>query len=161
MGALDGKIVMTTSEGRPCWVKGRRAIFHRWTDSARPVKPVGIDQDTEERLQKWSVHGIVEYEDGTVEREWPSAIRFADSAEYFDNLAWEQMEARRDATDGQETTEQPAAMINEMCNDCAHYETPDKDMCIENGYDCINCTAGCICNTCTLGDKWEPKGGTV
>lgn len=96
MPGINGKIVMTTCEGRPCWVKGRRAIFHRWTDSARPVKPASNDQDTDERMQKWSVHGLVEYEDGTVEREWPSAIRFADSAEKFAGICWDALEARRD-----------------------------------------------------------------
>ena len=96
MAAFNDKITITTCEGRPCWVKGRRAIFHRWTDSARPVKPANNDQETDERMQKWSVHGLVEYEDGTVEREWPSAIRFADSAEKFDAICWDALEARRE-----------------------------------------------------------------
>lgn len=39
MAAFDGKITMTTIEWRPCWVNGRRAIFHRWSDSAMPVNP--------------------------------------------------------------------------------------------------------------------------
>ena len=156
MAPYDGKITMSTCEGRPCWVRGRRAIFHRWTDSARPVKPVSYDQETDDRMQKWSVHGLVEYEDGRVEREWPNNIRFADSAEYFDSLAWEQMEARRDAMDNGEEIAPPTL---DNCLDCAHYETSDKDLCIENGFCCIRCEAECICNTCTLGDKWEPKGG--
>ena len=162
MAAIDGKITMSTCEGRPCWVRGRRAIFHRWTDSARPVKPVNNNQDTDERLQKWSVHGIVEYEDGTVEREWPSAIQFADSAEYFDSFAWEAMEHRRDAMDGQEVAEQPAAEINEMCLTCAH-EHPElwREECGVNGYDCLSCAADCICKTCENSSKWEPKGGAV
>lgn len=156
MPAIEGKITMSTCEMRPCWVNGRRAMFHRWTDSARPVKPYGKDEDCEERLQKWSVHGIVEYEDGTVEREWPNQIRFADSAEYFDALAWEQMEARRDAMDSQETVE---PQLLDDCLDCAHYEAPDKKVCAAWGYDCTRCTAECVCNTCTLADKWEPKEG--
>lgn len=156
MAAIEGKITMTTCEGRPCWVKGRRAIFHRWTDSARPVKPVSNDQDTDDRMQKWSVHGLVEYEDGQMEREWPSAIRFADSAEYFDSLDWLAMERRRDAMDAEEEETQPTL---DHCLDCAHYAEPPKDVCIQNRYDCIHCVAECICNTCTLGDKWEPKGG--
>lgn len=156
MAAINGKITMSTCEGRPCWVKGRRAIFHRWTDSARPVKPVNNAQDTDERLQKWSVHGLVEYEDGTVEREWPSMIQFADSRELFDGLAWEDMEARRDACDREER-ESADGDVNEMCHTCAYFETQDNLHCEENAYNCILCTAECICNTCTLGDKWEPK----
>lgn len=180
MAAIEGKITMTTCEGRPCWVKGRRAIFHSWTDSARPVKPVSGDQDTGERLQKWSVHGLVEYEDGRMEREWPNNIRFADSAEKFDSLAWEQMEARRDAMDGQITT-QPVAIdfgiepvediqqdngqvivtSNPHCMTCAH-GSDNAEFCEGAGYDCEKCTViRCICKRCTDCDQYEPKGGTV
>lgn len=150
MGALDGKVIMSTCEMRPCWVNGRRAIFHRWTDSARPVKPAGKDQDTDERLQKWSVHGIVEYEDGTVEREWPSAIRFADSAEHFGNLAWEQMEARRDAMDDCQTRKD--------CGTCAHRDD-NADTC--SRISCADCTIECYCKDCGDCDKWEPAEGTA
>lgn len=157
MSQINGKITMSTCEGRPCWVKGRRAIFHRWSDSARPVKPASNDQDTDERMQKWSVHGIVEYEDGTVEREWPSAIQFADSREYFDSLAWEEMEARRDAMDRGENL---GNVDNPACESCGHY-SPLKDGCIVSINNCERCVADCICRTCTDSDKWEPKGGKV
>ena len=150
MAALDGKVIMSTCEMRPCWVNGRRAIFHRWTDSARPVKPRDRDEDTDERLQKWSVHGIVEYEDGTVDREWPSAIRFADSAEHFDNLTWEQMEARRDAMDDYQT--------RKNCNTCAHAED-NAETC--NKQSCHDCFIECYCKDCGDFDKWEPAEGTA
>jgi len=177
MAAINGKITMSTCEGRPCWVDGRRAIFHRWTDSARPVKPVSSTQDTDERLQKWSVHGLVEYEDGTVEREWPSKIRFADSREYFDSLAWEEMEPRRDAMDDQATTttiikyadDRPVVAIHEEngqqtvecnpnCETCAHCERADiVAVCREYDFDCTACLSDCICRTCEDSNKWEPK----
>jgi hypothetical protein len=160
MAAIDGKITLSTCEGRPCWVRGRRAIFHRWTDSARPVKPVSGDQDTDERLQKWSVHGLVEYEDGRMEREWPNNIRFADSREYFDGLAWEEMEARRDAEDHEEreTLDDLPERTNPDCITCAH-ENPMvwSEACAINGYDCLHCEADCICKTCENSSKWEPK----
>lgn len=173
MAAINGKIIMTTCEGRPCWVKGRRAIFHRWTDSARPVKPASNDQDTDERMQKWSVHGLVEYEDGTMEREWPSAIRFADSAEYFDSMPWEQMEARRDALpwvdpepaeetttqeepqEEQETQEAPETWME--CETCAHGKE-NEEFCQMAEYNCKVCTVrGCYCKRCREFDRWEPK----
>ena len=82
---------------RPCWVKGRRAIWHRWTDSARPVKPWGLEDDEDaDRFQTWNVHGLVEYEDGTVARVWPNEIRFADGGDFSD-YCWESMEEKRDA----------------------------------------------------------------
>lgn len=179
MAAIEGKITMTTCEGRPCWVRGRRAIFHRWTDSARPVKPVSQDQDTDERLQKWSVHGLVEYEDGRVDREWPNNIRFADNAETFAAFDWDTMETRRDACDHEERTvimyadNRPVAAIHEEngqetvecnpdCNSCRH-EDPDlwREYCAQSGYSCMDCAAPCICKTCENSSKWEPKGGTA
>lgn len=84
-------------ELRPCWVKGRRALFHRWTDSARPVVPRGLPEleTADLRYQLWNVHGVVEYEDGTLGRVWPYEIQFAENP-VFKEYAWEQMEAERD-----------------------------------------------------------------
>ena len=57
--------IKITIQTRPCWVDGRRAIFHRWTDSARPAKPKGMeDEETADRFQIHNVHALVEYEDG-------------------------------------------------------------------------------------------------
>lgn len=162
---------------RPCWVDGRRAIFHRWTDSARPVKPRGMEEDeAADRYQLHSVHALVEYEDGTVERVWPNTVRFADSRELFDGLAWEQMEARRDEMDGQITTtpvhidfgncipEENGGKIPETsphCMTCAH-GSDNAEFCEGAGYDCDKCTVmRCICKRCTDCNQWEPKGGTV
>jgi hypothetical protein len=157
---------------RPCWVDGRRAIFHRWTDSARPVKPRGMEEDeTADRFQIHSVHALVEYEDGTVERVWPNTVRFADSKELFDGLAWEQMEARRDTEDGMSTTlpaeetqeenGQAISEINPHCMTCAH-GGDNAEFCEGAGYDCDKCTIiRCICKRCTDCNQWEPKGGAA
>ena len=75
MEMVNNFVVKT--ETRPCWVNGRRAIWHRWTDSARPVKPWGQEDDEDaKRFQTWNVHGLVEYEDGTVARVWPHTVQF-------------------------------------------------------------------------------------
>lgn len=166
MAAFDSKITLSTCEGRPCWVRGRRAIFHRWTDSARPVKPVSNDQETDERLQKWSVHGLVEYEDGRMEREWPNNIRFADSREYFNGLTWDEMEDRRDEMDGQpmeriqEESDPVKPELKAPCYGCAH-EHDNEEYCKTINYECENCTVmGCTCKNCH-GQNREPKeGGT-
>lgn len=78
---------------RPCLVRGKKAMFHRWADSARPVVPRGIPEDeTEVHFQMWSVHGIVEFEDGIVDRVWPYEIQFVDT---FDPDAYDWGENRR------------------------------------------------------------------
>lgn len=152
MSAINkNAITITTIEGRPCWVNERRAIFHRWSDSARPVNPYGKGDHSDDRLQKWSVHGIVEYEDGTVEREWPSAIQFADSAEKFAAFDWAAMEDRRDALpydqapepeDDMLSTEEAKAIL-ERCESCRH-----KGRLFDTS--CLYCVAG---------DRYEPKEG--
>ena len=129
---------------RPCWVDGRRAIFHRWTDSARPVKPRGMEEDeAADRYQLHSVHALVEYEDGTVERVWPNAVRFADSEVYFLDYDWEDMERERDQN-------------RHTCVTCAH-GTDNVDVCTK--ISCADCAVECWCKDCCDHDKWEPKGG--
>ena len=64
---------------RPCYARGKRAIFHRWAEfssllAESPLKggpPAG-------RVS--NVSGIVEYEDGNVDCVHPSEIKFIDSA---------------------------------------------------------------------------------
>lgn len=60
---------------RPCTVNGTRAIFHRWVDEARTINP-----STFERGQFYRVYGLVEFEDGTVQKVDPEDIRFMDTA---------------------------------------------------------------------------------
>lgn len=82
--------LITAQAPRPCIVEGRRAIFHRWSDSARSKPPRGMEEDENaQRFQIWNVHGIVEYEDGTVARVWPSNIRFVDGG-VFAAFDWPQ-----------------------------------------------------------------------
>lgn len=74
---------------RPCWVKGRKAIFHRWANTANPCLPKGIEPEDERAryFQYRSVQAIVEYMDGTVERVWPQELEFADGGR-FEELTW-------------------------------------------------------------------------
>ncbi len=68
------------AEYRPCYVNGRRALFHRWENTANPVLPRGVDANDEKArfFQYRSTRALVEYEDGTMARVWPLDIRFAD-----------------------------------------------------------------------------------
>jgi hypothetical protein len=176
MGTFKDKITITTCEGRPCWVDGRRAIFHRWTDSARPAKLRRPDDEESEelRLQIHNVHGLVEYEDGRVEREWPNKIHFADSAGKFAQFDWETMEQRQNALpwEGPEPAEETTAQgepqedqqppeIWKQCETCAH-GSENEEFCKVAEYNCKACTVrGCYCKRCRDFDRWEAKEGAV
>lgn len=149
---------------RPCWVNGRRAIFHRWTDSARPVKPRGVeDEETTERYQLHTVHALVEYEDGTMSRVWPRTVQFADSERLFSEYDWEGMEEAARAelpytfdevADAQTAEHIPGNLRN--CLNCG--ATPAKENC---GYNCDECVRKCHCRECNGASEWIPKGGTA
>lgn len=76
-------------EYRPCYVNGRKALFHRWVNTANPALPKGVDPNDERArfFQHRSTTGLVEYEDGSLERVWPQGIRFADGG-YFSECEW-------------------------------------------------------------------------
>lgn len=74
---------------RPCYAKGRKAIFHRWCNTANPCLPKGVEPEDEKAryFQHRSTTAIVEYMDGSVERVWPQDIEFADGGR-FDEMTW-------------------------------------------------------------------------
>lgn len=71
-------------EYRPCYVNGRKALFHRWINTANPTLPRGADpkDDRAKFFQHRSTTGLVEYADGTLDRVWPQDIRFADGGRF-------------------------------------------------------------------------------
>ena len=78
-----------TPEYRMCWVHGKKAIFHRWVDTARVVKPRGMEEtETTDRYQLHHVHGLVEFEDGSLARVWPQDIQFVDTRPEFEENDW-------------------------------------------------------------------------
>lgn len=82
-------IIAQESEYRPCYVRGRKALFHRWVNTARPVLPRDADPDDKTRFFQYRItQALVEYEDGTVDRVWPQDIRFADRNRFKD-YAWD------------------------------------------------------------------------
>lgn len=94
MAAIKSIAVHTgENEYRPCYVKGRKALFHRWINSASPALPKGMDANDEKArfFQHRSTCGLVEYEDGTLARVWPTDIRFADGG-HFREYEWIPME---------------------------------------------------------------------
>lgn len=79
-------------EYRPCWVRGRKALFHRWANDARPQLPHGQEPGENARYYQFrSTKALVEFEDGTVEAVWPQYVKFADGGRFRD-YAWEPVE---------------------------------------------------------------------
>lgn len=103
MAGLDMTMKVKSAEYRPCEVGGRKALFHRWI----PVNKIGIKciqryKDAEKanelfRLAKEelifhlgmhpiiveNVYGLVEYENGTMDKVDPEKIVFKDSERKF------------------------------------------------------------------------------
>lgn len=144
------KMTIRSGEYRPCLVKGRRALFHRWTDSARPVRPWGMEEDEKAlRFQVWSVHGIVEYEDGTVARVWPSDIQFVDGG-YFADYTWPQIDEEGlpyTFADNQEATSTAKKPVADMACGVGYYQ---------RRYNCPTC--GKRIATYTYGKEWTENG---
>lgn len=79
-----GDITIKTAEYRPCYVSGRKALFHRWEafPYVSPSKYMakrweGLNED--EAIEKSIDLGtlaIVEYEDGTIAKVYPEEVRF-------------------------------------------------------------------------------------
>ena len=63
--------IIKTSEYRPCYVDGDRAIFHRWVEEERR-----------------NTYGLVEFETGEIAMVSPITIKFADSHSRFDEFCW-------------------------------------------------------------------------
>ena len=85
-------VVMQEIEYRPCWANGRRALFHRWVNDARPTTPKGMAIDENTRyFQFRSTKALVEFEDGTVDKVWPNDVQFADGG-HFRDFVWLPME---------------------------------------------------------------------
>lgn len=88
MFKLKKTIVKEEISYRPCYANGRRAMFHRWANDARPQLPRGVEPGENARYYQFrSTKAIVEYEDGTVAAVWPNEIQFADGGK-FQEYAW-------------------------------------------------------------------------
>lgn len=63
---------------RPCFVDGKKALFHKWNDRAEVQAP-GFAIGSSPGGQLKATFGLVEFEDGTVREVEPYSIRFADN----------------------------------------------------------------------------------
>lgn len=73
---------------RPCWARGRKALFHSWASVAHPVPPRGVELTDKARFFQFRrLDALVEFEDGTVSRVYESEIQFADGGA-FEKFTW-------------------------------------------------------------------------
>ena len=66
---------------RPCFVGDRKGMFHMWINEAY-VCDGSMVIGGHPGGQVWSILGLVEFEDGHVEKIDPKNIRFADGGEF-------------------------------------------------------------------------------
>lgn len=83
----SGPKIIVENVLRPCFVDGKRALFHRWEDRAELVGE-SLLRGGHPGGQFWAVFGIVELEDGTVKEVYPSGIQFAPHPD-FKECIWE------------------------------------------------------------------------
>lgn len=62
---------------RPCYVDGKKAMFHCWSQESHVVAPSPLVGGHSGGTVS-GVMGIVEFEDGRITKVYPSGIRFAD-----------------------------------------------------------------------------------
>lgn len=62
---------------RPCYVKDKKAFFHVWFQESQIVAPSILSGGHSGGVVA-TVLGLVEFEDGTISKEYPEQIKFAD-----------------------------------------------------------------------------------
>lgn len=65
------------TERRPCFVNGKKAIWHKWVERGEVLNGYSLRES----------FALVEYEDGSVKEEYPQDVKFADGGD-FKQFAW-------------------------------------------------------------------------
>lgn len=65
---------------RPCYIRKKKALFHRWIEMTFPKGSSFFHQTL----------AIVEFEDGHIEQVRPKSIVFADGG-YFNDITWKEL----------------------------------------------------------------------
>lgn len=69
--------IKINAELRPCIVKGKKALFHKWSDRSSILDPSPKIGGHSGGVLKYTA-GIIEYENGAVTECHPSEIKFKD-----------------------------------------------------------------------------------
>jgi len=89
---LPTQYIVRENEYRPCYVRGKKALFHRWANDAKPQLPDGETPGENARYYQFrSTKAIVEFEDGGIGLVWPNQVVFADGG-HFKDYDWRPME---------------------------------------------------------------------
>lgn len=70
--------IFVKAELRPCIVKERKALFHKWSENSHIVQPSIMVGGHSGGVIKTTV-GIIEYENGVVTECYPYEIKFVDN----------------------------------------------------------------------------------
>lgn len=87
MAALDSNITIR-KERRPCFINGKKAMFHQWTQESQIVPPSAMMGGHSGGVIS-TTFAIVEYEDGTVAKTYPEKVKFADGGEFAETAFME------------------------------------------------------------------------
>jgi hypothetical protein len=83
--AIPNNHIKIKLECRPCYVEGRKAMFHMWSSVQQLVPPSILNWGHNGGAVR-SVLGIVEFEDGKVAQVRPEQIRFADGGDFHETM---------------------------------------------------------------------------
>jgi len=96
MASFDGgTITISTSEQRPCMVRGNKALFHRWEDRGKIVSPPAARGRFGRGIV--TTAAIVEFENGCVSEVSPHDVKFLDSKPLFSQCCFERPEPEEEA----------------------------------------------------------------
>ncbi len=70
------EMVVRFNKYRPCLVKGKKAIFHRWCEVAE-IRDAVLKGTISGQIK--NTYGIVEFEDGSIGQYLPCYIKFCDN----------------------------------------------------------------------------------
>lgn len=120
--------LIDTPERRICVVetyeanrKKRRAFFHLFTTSARPIEPSTL-RGGHPGGQVSNPIAIVEYEDGTVDTVEPSRVRFLDTEGLMKQYSWDEVDENDNLTEW-ELTKDP--YLPYRCKKCGRLSPAD------------------------------------
>ena len=77
-------------ERRPCWIDGKKAMFHQWINRAKVSAP-SMMVGGHGGGQLWEVFGLVELEEGQMKEVYPTEVIFADGGD-FSNVVFKPQE---------------------------------------------------------------------